>query len=101
MGFLDKKLQHNRGQVISCDDTYNYILKVHHLTGIDQITAADSDLKVSLYVKEMVPDVEEWQYGGDINAKYIFKFHLHRDRENVKRYLESLGYPTESRDFIK
>lgn len=101
MGYLDPYLRNNPKQVVDCDELYNLWLFVWHPTGIIQITTGDSDAIVSLLVKSMVPDVEDWQYGGDINSKYIFKFHSDYQRAQVKAFLELSGYSTYTRDFRK
>lgn len=54
-----------------------------------------------MIVKQAVPDVEDWQYGGDINGFYIFKFHSFSDRAKAQALLTSLGYTTETRDFLR
>lgn len=101
MGYLDQPLTNNPGQIVSCDDLYPLWLKVKHATGIDQITRAETDLTVSMIVKQMVPDVENWQYGGDINGFYIFKFQNAAHRAQAQARLVYEGYTTELRDFIK
>lgn len=102
MGYLTPYLRNNPQQVVSCDDLYSLILKVEHSRNpVDLIAIAETDLTICMYIKEMVPDVEEWQYGGDINGHYIFKFHKYDDRAKARAYLISLGYTTHIRDFIK
>lgn len=101
MGYLDPSLVNNPGRIVSCDDLYPLWLKVKHSVGIVQITRAESDLKVSMMVREMVPDVEDWQYGGDINGFYIFKFHNSAHRAQARAKLIFEGYTTELRDFVQ
>lgn len=102
MGYLDKYLRNNPKQVVSCDDIYERILRVKHsLNKVEQITIAETDLTVCARIKEMVPDIEEWQYGGDINGFYIFKFHNYNDRAKAQAYLISLGYTTQIRDLLR
>lgn len=101
MGYLDKYLRNNPRQIVDCNDLYNLWLSVEHPIGIDQITTGDSDIKVSLFIKDIVPDVEDWQYGGDTGTRYIFKFHRDSDRAQAIAYLSTFGYTTHKRDFRK
>lgn len=95
MGYLDRYLRNNPRQIISCDDRYQLILKVKQTQPYHIRQAiAESDGSVSLLVKQIIPDVEDWQYGGTINGFYLFKFHNYSHRQQVQAYLTSLGYTT-------
>ncbi len=101
MGYLDPYLRNNPQQIVHCDKLYNLWLYVKHPTGAIQITMGDSRDYVAMRIKDVVPDVEDWQYGGEINNQYIFKFHTYSDREQARINLEQLNYSTSSQDFIK
>jgi hypothetical protein len=95
--FLESQARQTPGAMgwrLYCDDLYTYSLRVKHLTGTDQISADDTDLRVSLMVAKLVPDVGTWQYAGDVNGEFVFKFLNHRDMETVQQYLETTGYHT-------
>lgn len=101
MSYLDRYLRHNRGQVVSCNDLYVFLLKVkHQKTLIQQITIAENDLSISLIVKGILPDVDDWQYAGENNGYYLFRFHNPAHRTLVAAQFSYLGYPTISRNFI-
>lgn len=96
---LDPRKAKDVTTIILCNVVYPYLLKVRHLTKMDQITANDTDIRTSLMVKEAAPNVDDWQYAGDIGKFFLFRFKTQKLRWHVNQYLNCLGYRTEFTDY--
>ena len=101
MGYIDSFLINNPGQIVSCNDAYNLLLKVKRIKPrIQEIKVAVYEVKVAKMIKSVVPDVEDWQYNGTTKDFYLYKFHNRTHRDQAKTALHLAGFETEEKDFI-
>lgn len=102
MGYLEKFLRNNPAQVVDCQELYPLMLLVKHDPDpVHLISIAETDWTVSYHVKQIIPDVEDWQYSGDTGKFYLFRFHNFDQRAAVRENFEALGYTTEIKNFLK
>jgi len=96
MGFLGPYLRNNPQQVVTCDQLYPLTLKVFHSPDpVHLIAIHETYWTVAKKILEVVPDVDDWQYTGDVNNSYRYAFHSHKDRAKAQEHLKTLGYTIE------
>ena len=95
MGYLLDNLPQRKEQIVECPALYKLILRVIRRPPREAQAAAESDISVSLIVKSVISDVEEWQYTGSQPEFFEFRFHLEADRNRAEAELNFFGHPTE------
>ena len=95
MGYLSDNLPPRREQIVECPALYKLILRVRHRPPYFAQIAAETDLTISLIVKSVVPDVEDWQYSGRRKGFDEFRFHIPSQRARAREELRFKGYYTE------
>lgn len=95
MGYLLDNLPARKQQIVECPELYKLGLRVRRRPPREALAAAESDLSVSLIIKEVIPDVEEWQYAGTRRGFFVFLFHLDSDRNRAKEELIFRGHEVE------
>lgn len=98
MGYLYDNLPHRKRQFVECSRLYKLVLRVRHREPFDELMAAESDGTISLIVKSVVPDVEDWQYAGRGKGFDHFRFHIPSQRSRAQEELRFMGYYTETVD---
>ncbi len=94
MGYLQDNLPQRKVQNVDCSALYPLLLKVKHRALPQERWAGDSDLKTSLIVKDIVPDVEDWQYSGRKRGFDNFRFHIPSQRTAAAERLKFFGFET-------
>jgi hypothetical protein len=104
VGWLSDNLPPRRDQIVECPALYKFVLRVRHRDGLRAIIAAESDDSIGKIIRTVVPDVEEWQYGGGRLPGGVpkgfteFRFHLASQRNRALEELRFMGYYTETVD---
>lgn len=98
MGYLYDNLPPRKQQIVECGRLYKLVLRVRHRRPFEAMVAGETDGTISMIVKGVVPDVEEWQYAGRGNGFDYFRFHLPSDRSRAREELRFRGYYTETED---
>lgn len=104
MGHLSDNLPQRRDQIVECPALYKMVLRVRHRDRFGAIIAAESDESIGKIIRSVVPDIEEWQYGGGrlpggVPKGFVeFRFHLASQRDRAREELRFKGYYTETVD---
>jgi hypothetical protein len=100
MGYLSDNLPQRRDQIVECPKLYTLILRVRHRPESQALIAAESDGSIGKIIRSVVPDPEDWQYGGGrlpgIPKGFIeYRFHIPSQRTRAQEELRFNGYYTE------
>lgn len=98
MGYLFDNLPPRKRQIVECTKLYKLVLRVRHRNPVEAQAAAETDGTISMIVKGVIPDVEEWQYAGRAKGFDNFRFHLPSDRSRAREEFKFRGYYTEVYD---
>lgn len=84
MGYLFDNIPPGRIDVL-CHDLYPFRIKV--------LPAFFETYEIQLQVKDVIPDVEEWQYSGKrpSDGRLIFAFHTDVQRDAAAARFNTLG----------
>jgi len=104
VGYLADNLPLRRDQVVECPKLYTLVLRVRHRSTAHAQIAAETDDSIGKIVRSVVPDPEDWQFGGGrkfsgvLNGFVEFRFHLASQRSRAQEELRFKGYYTETKD---
>ncbi len=104
MGYLSDNLPQRRDQIVECPALYKLVLRVRHRSKFRAMITAESDDTIGKIIRSVVPDVEDWQYGGGrlpggVPKGFVeFRFHLASQRARAREELRFKGYYTETLD---
>lgn len=104
MGYLNDNLPQRRDQIVECPKLYRLVLRVRHRDGLAALIAGETDDTIGKIIRSVVPDPEDWQYGGGRLPGGVpkgfteFRFHLDSQRSRAQEELRFLGYYTETLD---
>lgn len=98
MGYLSDNLPPRKRQIVECAKLYKLVLRVRHRPPFDELVAAENDGTISMIVKNVVPDVEDWQYAGRYKGFDHFRFHIPSHRSRAQEELKFRGFYTETAD---
>lgn len=104
MGYLSDNLPQRRDQIVECTELYKLVLRVRHRDEFQAMIAAETDDTIGKIIREVVPDPEDWQYGGGRLPTGVpkgfteFRFHIPSHRSRAQEELRFRGYYTETID---
>jgi hypothetical protein len=100
MGYLSDNLPQRKDQIVECPALYKLVLRVRHRSKRMAQIAGETDDSIGKIIRSVIPDIEEWQYGGgrlpSVPRGFVeFRFHLAGDRSRAQEELRFKGYYTE------
>jgi len=103
VGYLNDNLPLRRDQIVECQELYKLVLHVRHRPPKQALSAGEHDGTIGKIIRSVVPDPEDWQYGGGrlpaVPKGFIeFRFHLDSQRSRAREELRFKGYYTETID---
>ena len=104
MGYLSDNLPQRQDQIVECPALYKLVLRVRHRSVIHALSAAETDDSIAKIVRSVVPDPEDWQFGGGRKFSGVlkgfveFRFHIPSQRSRAREELRFKGYYTETVD---
>ena len=104
MGYLNDNLPQRLDQIVECPALYKLVLHVKHRSKVHARAAAETDDTIGKIIRSVVPDPEDWQFGGGrlpggVPKGFVeFRFHIPGQRSRAQEELRFKGYFTETRD---
>ena len=104
MGYLNDNLPQRRDQIVECTRLYTLVLRVRHRTPFQAMIAGETDDTIGKIIRSVVPDPEDWQYGGGRLPGAVpqgfteFRFHIPSQRTRAQEELRFKGYYSETVD---
>lgn len=103
MGYLSDNVPRRRDQIVECPRLYTLVLHVRHRDPFYAMIAGETDGTIGKIIRSVVPDPEDWQYGGGRlpgtpKGFVEFRFHNPSHRSRAVEELRFKGYYTETVD---
>ena len=99
MGYLSDNIPHKKIQIVECPKLYTLVLRVKHRSKYYAMIAGETDDTIGKIIRSVVPDPEDWQYGGGRLSGppgfVEFRFHIDGQRSRAQEELRYKGYYTE------
>lgn len=103
MGYLNDNLPQRLDQIVECQELYKLVLRVRHRASFQALIAAETEDTIGKIIRSVVPDPEDWQFGGGrlpaVPKGFTeFRFHIPGQRSRAQEELRFNGYYTEILD---
>jgi hypothetical protein len=99
MGYLFDNLPLTQEQIVECPKLYRYGLKVARTKPASlELATNKTELFFTVLIRNLIGDVEEWQFNGSTDQFHHYRFHLPSQRNQVIARLQAMRVYTENYD---